>query len=82
MVSIDKDNILKELQATKADCEQYLANVDRRKKELEQCNKLIGELDTTFKERQETENRFKTIEDTQKEQGNMLKEILGILKKD
>lgn len=82
MVSIDKADILKELQATKTDCEQYLANIDRKKEELEKCDKLIGELDTSFKERQETENRFKTIEETQKEQGNKLDKILEILSKD
>lgn len=62
MVSIDKADILKELQATKADCEQYLANVDKKKEQLEQCDKLIGELDTEHKEKTEITNRLNDLD--------------------
>lgn len=62
LVATDKADIVKELQATKADCEQYLANVDKRKEQLEQCDKLIGELDTEYKEKAEITNRLNDLD--------------------
>lgn len=82
LFSTDKEGIIREVDATIAHCEQYFADKEKMEKMYEQSKALKGELDTAYKEKQETENRFKTIEDTQKEQGNMLKEILGILKKE
>lgn len=86
LVSTDKADILNELHATAADDEKYLAGVEDEKKmrqeRLDKCKSLIADLDTAYKERQETENRFKTIENTQKEQGNKLDRILEILSKD
>lgn len=82
LFSTDKDGVIREVDATIAHCEQYFADKERMEKDYEQSKKLKSELDSAYKEKQETENRFHTIEETQKEQGKMLEEILGILRKD
>lgn len=81
LFSTDVAGILREVDATIADCEQYFADKEHKEKAYEQSKRLKSELDSSYKEKQETENRFNTIEQKQEEQGNMLKEILGILKK-
>ena len=82
LFSTDKEGVIREVDATIAHCEQYFADKERMEKTYEQSKQLKSELDTAFKEKQETESRFHTIEETQKEQGNMLKQILNILQKD
>jgi hypothetical protein len=82
LVSTDINGVIREIDATIAKDEQYFADKEKVEKEYEQCKKLKSELDPAFKEKQETESRFHTIEETQKEQGNMLKQILNILQKD
>lgn len=82
LFSTDKDGVIREVDATIAHCEQYFADKERMEKTYEQSKQLKSELDSAYKEKQETESRFHTIEETQKEQGNMLKQILNILQKD
>ena len=82
LFSTDKEGIVREVDATIADCERYFAEKEMRDKTYEQSKALKSELDLAFREKQETETRFHKIEETQKEQGGMLKEILDILKKD
>lgn len=82
LISIDKEGIIREVDATIAHCEQYFADKENMEKTYEQSKQLKSELDSAFKEKQETENRFKKLEESQAKQGDMLKEILGILKKD
>lgn len=81
LISTDKEGIIREVDATIAHCEQYFADKERMEKTYEQSKQLKSELDSAFKEKQEIENRFKKLEDAQAKQGDMLKEILGILKK-
>lgn len=84
LVSTDKDAIVRELRATLKASENYLKEAERevpkQEKRIGQCKNLIAELDTAFKERQETENRFAKIESTQKEQGGKLDDIQGMLR--
>lgn len=84
LVSTDKDAIVRELRATLKASENYLKEAERevpkQEKRIGQCKELIAELDTEFKERQETENRFAKIESTQKEQGGKLDDIQGMLR--
>ena len=85
LVSTDKAAIVRELHATLNTSENYIKEaereVPRQEKRIEQCKDLIAQLDTEFKERQETENRFAKIESTQKEQGGKLDQILALLQK-
>lgn len=85
LVSTEKDAIVKELRATLKVSENYLADAEkqipRQKKRVEQCKALIAQLDTEFRERQETEQRFIKIEEAQREQGSKLDRILELLNK-
>lgn len=85
LVSTDKDAVVRELHATLKTSENYLKEAERevpkQKKRIKDCKALIAQLDTDFKERQQTEERFAKLEETQKEQGGKLDQILELLKK-
>ncbi len=85
LVSTEKDTIVRELRATLKASENYLKEAERevpkQEKRIGQCKELIAQLDTEFKERQQTEERFAKIESTQKEQGGKLDQILALLQK-
>lgn len=85
LVSTDKDAIVRELNATLKISENYLAEAEKKmpqqKKRVEECKALIAQLDTVFKEKQETEQRFAKIEQAQQEQGSKLDKILALLEK-
>ena len=84
LVSSDKDSIVRELHATLKTSENYIKEAERevpkQKKRITKCKSLIAQLDTDFKERQQTEERFTKIEQTQREQGGKLDEILSLLR--
>lgn len=85
LVSTDKEAIVRELHATLKTSENYIKEAERevpkQKKRISQCKELIAQLDTEFKERQQTEERFSKIESTQKEQGGKLDQILALLQR-
>jgi len=85
LVSTDKDAIVRELRATLKSGENYIKEAERevpkQKKRMDQCKELIAQLDTEYKERQETEQRFAKIEETQRTQGGKLDQILALLQK-
>ena len=84
LVSTDKDAVVRELHATLKASENYIKEAERevpkQKKRIGQCKELIADLDTEFKERQDTENRFAKLEETQREQGGKLDDIQGMLR--
>lgn len=85
LVATEKEAIIRELHATQKSAENYIVEaknlVPKREKQVEQCKQLIAELDTAFRERQETEQRFSKIEQAQKEQGSKLDKIIAMLEK-
>ena len=81
IIATTKDDILRELQATKCDCEEYLSNVEKRKEKLSQCNKLIGELDTAYRDKQVMEKRLADYEEKQKAVEDKLDKILSEISK-
>lgn len=85
LISTDKEAIVRELHATLKMSENYIKEAERevpkQKKRIKECKNLVAQLDNDFKERQQTEERFSKIEETQREQGGKLDEILNLLKK-
>lgn len=85
LVSTDKEAIVRELHATLNTGENYLRETEReipkQKKRIEQSKELIAQLDTEFKQKQQTEERFAKLESTQKEQGGKLDRIIELLQK-
>lgn len=86
LVATDKDAVVRELNATLNNSENYLKEAERevpkQKKRVKEAKELIAQLDTNFKEKQQLEERFGKIEETQKDQGSKLDQILALLKKD
>lgn len=84
LVATDKEAVLRELNATLNTSENYLKEAEREVPRHEQLVKeakaLIAQLDTNFKEKQQTEKRFAKLEEAQQQQGEKLDQILGILK--
>lgn len=84
LVSTDKDAVVRELHATLKTSENYIKEAEREvpkhKKRVGQCEELIAQLDTAYKERQQTEERFAKIEGAQKAQGEKLDDIQGMLR--
>lgn len=85
LVATDKEAVVRELHATLKTSENYLKEAERevpkQKKRVKDCKALISQLDTDFKERQQTEERFAKLEEAQRQQGGKLDEILELLKK-
>ena len=80
LVATDTETILRELRVTEKLDTDYLkqteSEIPKREKRIEACKQLIAELDTDYKEKRETEDRFIRIEKKQEEFGGMLKRIL------
>lgn len=86
LVATDKDAVVRELHATLNNSEAYLKETERevpkQKRRVKEAKALIAQLDTNFKEKQQMEERFGKIEETQKDQGQKLDQILALLKKE
>jgi len=84
LISTDKEAIVRELHATHKNSENYIKEAEKelpkQKKRIKECKALIAQLDNDFKERQQNEERFAKIEETQKELGGKLDEILTFLR--
>ena len=63
MLTTDKECVVGEVKGIKAQAEETLAKVAEMQKQVECCKTLLEELDTAYREKQETENRFRKIEE-------------------
>lgn len=62
IISIDKSTILAMIKSIYGECESYLDGVPHYEEKLEKAKLLITELDQTYKQQQQTEERFSKIE--------------------
>lgn len=62
IISTDKVAIIAMIKSINNECELYLQGVEQNQKRLERTKKLIAELDITYKQQQQTEERFNRIE--------------------
>jgi hypothetical protein len=83
LVSTDKEAIVRELHATLKSSETYVKDakrdVPKHEKRIKKCKSLIAQLDTEFKERQQTEERFSKLEESQQALDKKLDLILSRL---
>ena len=63
LLTCDKECAINEVRAIKAQAEQALAKVAEEQKTVGACKLLLEELDTAYKDKQETEQRFKKIDE-------------------
>lgn len=85
LVATSKDAIVNELRQTEQSVESYITEAEKglpkKKEQLKSCKSLIAQLDTSYKEKQQTEERFIKIEAGQKELADKLDKILAKLGK-
>ena len=61
-ISTSKDCIINEVNALKNASEEVLSKVEEHKQTVEKCKELLGELDTTFRDQQKTNERLDQME--------------------
>ena len=81
IISIDKSTILAMIKSIYGECESYLEGVPHYEEKLEKAKQLIAELDQTYKQQQQTEERFTKIEKSIDGIQDALSEILKAVKK-
>lgn len=62
VISTDKQNIVREIEASKNQSEGILAKVDYHKNVVNKCNSLLAEMDPSVKEKQIIDDRFNNLE--------------------
>lgn len=63
VISCSKENIINEVNALKTQAEDVLGKVPEFEKTVEDCNKLLETLDTSFREQQATDKRLSKLEE-------------------
>lgn len=77
----DKSMLLPEVKRLKTEAETILAGVDKARDTVVKCDTLLCELDTAFKERQETERRFGAMESKINSLADLMKNFIEDFKK-
>lgn len=72
ILSTTKENIAKEVESIKNSAEQILESIDRQKEIIDKSTRLLTDLNPSFKEKKEVEDRFNRIETDVADMKNML----------
>lgn len=72
ILSTDSDGLSREIEAMKNNAEQILCSVDKQKKIIEKASDLLVQLNPSFREKKDIEERFNKIESGMTEMKNML----------
>lgn len=80
IISVEREHILREVEAMKNQSEQALAQVEKHKTSLEKCTTILAEFNPAFKEKKETEERFSKMEGSIEELKDMVKGLFKELK--
>lgn len=67
LVSTNKECVINEINALRNNSDEILQNVDSHKRIVKECDKLLAELDTGFRDKKNTERRLDTLEQTMQE---------------
>lgn len=73
LLSTSKECVINEVNALKATSEEVLSKVDEHKRIVDECSKLLAEIDTSFRDQQKTNERLDNLE-------NKLDEIFKFVK--
>lgn len=76
VITVDKSNIIREVEATKAQSEEALSQVDIHKERIVKCNDILAEFNPAIKEKQAIDERFVKLEGSIDEIKNMLSNIV------
>lgn len=81
LITCNKDCVANEVRAINAQAEETLAKVEAARKTVTDCKALLEELDTTFKDKQETEKRFQKIDERFSGMEDKMDKILSAINK-
>lgn len=81
LLSTDKEHVINEVRAINAQAEETLAKVDEAKRTISSCRTLLVELDTAYKEKQQTEQRFQKIDERFGGMEEKMDKILRLIQK-
>jgi hypothetical protein len=77
VLSVDRQGLAGEVESMKVTAEQAIASLEQQKQILEKSTTLLAELNPTYREKQETEQRFSKIEASMGELKDMLSRLLN-----
>lgn len=76
VITVDKQNIVREVEAVKTQSEEALSQVDMHRNRLQKCNDILVEFNPAIKEKQAIDQRFVKLEGSIDEIKNMLSNIV------
>lgn len=76
VITTDKQNIIREVEAIKSQSEEALSQVDTHKERLQKCNDILVEFNPAVKEKQAIDARFGKLESSMDELKSMLSGLL------
>lgn len=76
VITTDKQNIIREVEAIKSQSEEALSQVDTHKERLQKCNDILIEFNPAIKEKQAIDERFGKLENSMDELKSMLSGLL------
>lgn len=79
LLTCNKECVVNEVRAINAQAEETLAKVDASRKTMDGCKALLEELDTAFKDKQETEKRFLKIDERFSAMEGKMDKLLSII---
>lgn len=80
VLTTDKQDLIREIEAMKNSAEQIIESVDRQKQILEKANSLLSELNPVYKEKKEVDLRFNKIENSISEMKDMFINFINTYK--
>lgn len=79
LLTCNKECITNEVRAINAQAEETLAKVEVAKETVNKCKILLEELDTAFKDKQETQQRFHKIDERFSTMEEKMDKILSVI---
>lgn len=76
VITTDKQNIIREVDAIKSQSEEALSQVDIHKDRLQKCNDILVEFNPAIKEKQAIDERFGKLENSMDELKSMISGLL------
>jgi hypothetical protein len=81
VLSVEAEPIVREVQAMRAQSEETLLSVETHTKRIENCDRILETLDTSFKEKKEIEGRLSKVEtfmcEIKDDLKNLIKQLNG-----
>ncbi len=81
VLSVDRDGILRDVEAMKSQSEEALRDVDKHKATVASCEKILEEWNPVFAEKKRQDERICGLENEVKGLGTMLRDFINEFKK-